>query len=482
MKFIKDKQFSDYFYNHNENNTDKTDSYILAHARDIFIHLQKEDFLKQPILFLIGPGKNGKLALEVARLCTISQIRVHLFIAQSTPSERDIRAKFRDYMTFVQIYSDLNSPRFDTLFQTVELIVDGLFATGISSSLDAHYTSIIEHINKNIQCDVLSLIIPSGMKEKNNTYIHATHVVTVEQPLLTLYLHDFPIDHIICVPSTQAFMEKQPPSHIFSTIPEHFKPTLTSDSHKYNRGFILSFGGIDYFGSSVLTLKAMTKINACMIHHFSDIDSKYPLLTQIPEIIFRDIQLATKAVHQYASTPTCALMGFGTNYSALLLKHFKHLLNLPYFFPIILDAGGIDLLKHYPQYRTKSDLHPIIITPHLGEFSRLVELPLETLKQDKLNIAQTFAKEHSLTLVLKGSQTLVTNGVTTWINPSGNPLLATPGSGDVLAGTIASHFDQTTHEQTLFSRVCEAVYRHAHAADKLLEKENITASMLIEAL
>lgn len=482
MKFINDIQFCDYFYNHSETATEKINDYIQIHARDIFIHLQNEDYLKQPLLFLIGPGKNGKLALELARLCALSQIRVHLFIAQTAPSERDIRAIFKDSITFAQVYTDLNAPHFESLFNTVELIVDGLFATGISSALDAHYTAIVEQINRKAQCDILSLILPSGMKADNATYIRATHVVTVEHPLLSLFSHNFPIDHIICVPSTQEFMKNVPQASVFSTIPKQFQPILSAQSHKYNRGFILSIGGVDYFGASILALKAMQQINACMIHHFSDIEGKFPLLSQVPEIIFRDIQLSTKGVHQYTSSPTSAVIGFGTKYSPLLLKHFKHLLNLPTFFPIILDAGGISIINHYTLYHKRNDIHPLIITPHLGEFAQLIDIPIETLKQNRLHYAQRFAKEKKVILILKGAQTLVTDGDMTWINPAGNPLLATPGSGDVLAGVLAAHFDQELMHEQLFDRICQAVYRHSHAADKLIENNNITASTLISAL
>lgn len=485
MKFINENQFRNYFYKKNMENYQDVKQCIDIHARDIFFHLQEKKLLGPSILFLIGPGHNGKLALEVARLCTVAHIRVHVFIAQTTPSKHDIQSTFKQNAEYLQLYYNMNSPRFKSLFDTTTQIIDGLFATGISSKLDQHYTQIIEYINKHAHCEVISLIKPSGMQSvKTETpMIQATSVITLKYPLLSLLTNNFPVKQIICATPSQKDYTIAPTSSISTSIPPHFTPTLSATSHKYNRGLIFSFGGSDFFGSSVLALKSMLKINACMIHHFGDIAGKYPLLTQLPEIIFHNICQSPAQSSAYTHIPTGAVMGFGMLHEQQLVEHFHTLLRIPHFFPIILDAGALDLLDDTALTDEVRKLHPIIMTPHIGEFAQMTKTDEKTICDNKLEMAQTFACEHGVILVLKGDQTLIVSDTQTWINPAGNPLLATPGSGDVLSGVIASHLDQTLTPLNLFERICQAVYRHSLAADQLaITHTNITASQLIDLL
>lgn len=481
MKFVYKKQFNDYFYNKNMEFSEDVNNCIHTRARNIFIHLQEKNILKPSILFIIGPGNNGKLALELARLCAISHIRVHLFIAQTTPTKTDILTHFKNQIDYIQIYSSLQSPHFQALFDTEIQIIDGLFATGVSSQLDHHYNAIIEYINDHAPQEVLSLTLPSGMKNTNHksTYIQADYVITLDVALITLLTHHYPIRNIICIPSSQKYRSLPIDSTIFTNTPPSFQPTLNSLSHKHARGLILSFGGVDYFGSSMLALKAMLKLNACTIHHFGDPLGKYTLLGHLPEVLFHSIDDRIQTVIPASHIPSVSVLGFGVHQPDCLIEHYQTLLSLPSFSPIILDAGALELIS-LPQ--ETSAQHPRIITPHIGEFARMNHTTVKNIMRDRLKLAQSFAKDNDLILVLKGDQTIVTDGYSCWINPAGNPLLATPGSGDVLAGVIAAHIDHTTTKENLFSRVCQAVYRHSYAADQCLAEKNITASLIIEHL
>ncbi|MGL4662319.1 MAG: bifunctional ADP-dependent NAD(P)H-hydrate dehydratase/NAD(P)H-hydrate epimerase [Culicoidibacterales bacterium] len=487
MKFVYKKQLNDYFYNNNMEYLENVDKSLHIRARDIFICLQQKNMLKSSILFLIGPGHNGKLALEIARLCAISHIRVHLFLAQSTPSKDEIISSFRNNVDFVQIYNDLNTSHFQALFTSDTQIIDGLFATGISSKLDEHYSSIIEYVNTHAHGDILSLILPSGMKNTNHVntlFIQASYVITLDFALITLLTNHYPIRKIICIPSSQKKPKMKMDTHVFTNIPKTFKPSLNISSHKHNRGTIFSFGGTEYFGASILALKAMMKINACMVHHFGDSHGKYALLTAVPEIIFHDINSTLVNEIPASNIPSCAVLGFGARDASQLLSHYHFLSSFAHSFPIILDAGALDMLPSITNIDSEIPYHhPLILTPHIGEFARMNNTSIKNILRDKIRFAQNFAKDHNVILVLKGDQTLVTDGIQTWVNPAGNPILATPGSGDVLSGVIAAHLDHTITPDNLFSRVCQAVFRHSNAADILAKSnDNITASMLIEQL
>lgn len=480
MKFVQKKQFNDYFYNKNIEYKENVNDCMHMRARDIFMHLKDKKMLSSSILFIIGPGNNGKLALEIARICAFSHIRIHLLITQNIPTKDDILTLFKHEIDYLRIYSDIQNPAIQSLLENNIQIIDGLFATGISSELDSHYSTIINQINSYPHNQIISLTLPSGMQNINssdNVYIHANFVVTLDVALVTLLTNAYPISQIICIPSSQKNKHMALDSTISSTRPKAYKPTLTAKSHKHNRGNILSFGGIDYFGAGILALRAMQKINACTIHHFSNVDGKFTLLSAIPEILFHPL---TDSVKEILPKPSVAVLGFGVHGSSALTEHYHSLLSLSSFSPIILDAGALELLT---LEQSSSEKHPLIITPHLGEFARMNNTSVKEIINNRIVLASHFAKKNNVILVLKGDQTIVTDGTSTWINPAGNPLLATPGSGDVLAGVIAAHIDFTTTPENLFSRVCQAVYRHSFAADKLSsDHANITASMLIEHL
>src|SRR5581483_8281588 len=105
--------------------------------------------------------------------------------------------------------------------------------------------------------------------------------------------------------------------------------------------------------------------------------------------------------------------------------------------PLVLDADALNVLA--------ADLSPLrkhtrtpILTPHPGEFARLLGCDVPTVQERRDELAMRFAIEHEVTLVLKGQGTIVTNGIDLYVNTTGNPGMATGGTGDVLTGLIGA--------------------------------------------
>jgi ADP-dependent NAD(P)H-hydrate dehydratase len=103
--------------------------------------------------------------------------------------------------------------------------------------------------------------------------------------------------------------------------------------------------------------------------------------------------------------------------------------------PMVLDADGLNAL-HTDRLRGRAG--PLVMTPHPGEFSRLTGLDIPTIQSRRQELAARFAAEHGVVLVLKGQGTVVTDGRRVFVNTTGNPGMATAGSGDVLTGVIAA--------------------------------------------
>jgi ADP-dependent NAD(P)H-hydrate dehydratase len=109
--------------------------------------------------------------------------------------------------------------------------------------------------------------------------------------------------------------------------------------------------------------------------------------------------------------------------------------------PLVLDADGLNALQHCPD-RLKGRPAPLILTPHPGEFARLLGTSIAAVQAQRQELAVRFAAEHGLVLLLKGHGTIVTDGKRIYMNTTGNPGMATGGTGDVLTGLIAALLGQ----------------------------------------
>lgn len=128
--------------------------------------------------------------------------------------------------------------------------------------------------------------------------------------------------------------------------------------------------------------------------------------------------------------------------------------------PTVLDADALNALVG--GFDVSASTRPLIITPHPGEFARLVGKTTAEVQSDREALAAGFAREHKIVVVLKGSGTIVTDGDKVYVNTSGNPGMATGGSGDVLTGVVASMLGQGL---PAFEAACLATYAHGLAGD-----------------
>lgn len=141
--------------------------------------------------------------------------------------------------------------------------------------------------------------------------------------------------------------------------------------------------------------------------------------------------------------------------------------------PMLIDADGINSLSMNIDV-LKQRGSDIVLTPHIKEMSRLTGLSVEHILSDRQNVAESFAREHSVVLVLKGKDTIVTDGSATFVNPTGNCGMAKGGSGDVLSGIIASLMAQGLKP---IDAACCGVYIHGVAGDIAAKKLSKTAML-----
>jgi NAD(P)H-hydrate epimerase len=151
--------------------------------------------------------------------------------------------------------------------------------------------------------------------------------------------------------------------------------------------------------------------------------------------------------------------------------------------PIVLDADGLNAFEGQAQELNGHD-RTLVLTPHPGEMARLTGLDTAAIQRDRINVARSFARDHQLILVLKGDRTIVANPEgEAWVNTTGNPGMATGGTGDILTGVVAGMLAQ--HPKRTFLAVLVAVYLHGLAGDVAEEstgEHSLVATDLITAL
>jgi len=215
------------------------------------------------------------------------------------------------------------------------------------------------------------------------------------------------------------------------------------------RGALLSGAGLVTCGvpHSLLPVVA-AKLTACMTHPFREVPGGAFALGALPDIF--DFAARCDAV---ALGP-----GIGRHRST---EKLVHALVRSLDKPLVLDADGLNALEGRADVLSGAR-GPRVLTPHPGEMARLTGLSTREIQARRQEIAAEFAARHSIVLVLKGHRTVVADGRETYVNETGNPGMASGGTGDVLTGVVAGLLAQGLEP---FPAACLAVHLHGLAGD-----------------
>lgn len=260
-----------------------------------------------------------------------------------------------------------------------------------------------------------------------------------------------------------------------------------SDGHKGDFGKVAIIGGQKGMAGSVfLSSNASLRSGAGVSYVICPSSISNILQIKYTECIIEEVdcdyfyyekEIAEKILSLIKNKNALAIgpgMGKGENLDKLIeiiIKNFDR--------NIVIDADGINALKENIDIIDKK--HNLVLTPHEMEFSRISNLPLDFIKNNREKVAKDFAKKHSIVLVLKGKNTIVTDGYKLYINDSGNSGMATAGSGDVLTGIILSNLSN----MEAFDAAVLSVYIHGLAGDIYALKnceDSLIASDIIKNL
>lgn len=219
-----------------------------------------------------------------------------------------------------------------------------------------------------------------------------------------------------------------------------------SDSNKATFGRVLIVGGsAGMSGAAVLCASAALRAGAGLVtlatpqYIWSIVAAANPCYLTMPLPDDDDGRLSSGAepwVLELADTQDVVAIGPGLGRSEALTSLVSNVLAHVQI-PVVLDADGLNALQQHPE-RLHTHKGPLILTPHPGELSRLTRLDVASVQARRTESATRFASECGAVVVLKGQGTIVTDGKRVYVNTTGNPGMATGGTGDVLAGMIAA--------------------------------------------
>ena len=359
------------------------------------------------------------------------------------------------------------------------IVIDCIFGTGLEREIKGVFKEIIKIINANKKL-TYSIDVPSGINASSGEIlgicVKADKTICFEfykrgflKYDIKEYIGDIIVEHL-GIP--EYILDKYDDKEYITTI--DFVKENIKDKNKFS--FKSDFGKVTIFagskgfsgaafiatqsavksGSGLVTLVcdeyvqgiASCKLNEAMTLNFNDYDKIDDLIKSSNAIGFG--------------------CGMGNNEDTLnkleyILKNSSC--------PIVIDADGLNILEE-KCYLLKKYNNKIIITPHLGEMSKLTGKSIKYIRDNKVDVAKEFAKEYGVIVLLKGYETVITDGLITYINPTGNSAMANGGMGDCLLGIITSFIGQGMN--IMNSVVC-AAYIHGYIGD-YLSKELYTVN------
>ena len=456
----------------------------------LLVHLP----LYTPVKVLAGSGNNGGDALVVARLLALSGVQVECFLfnfAQKLSPDCAFEKEKLEKSDRVSIQEITNHGSLPPL-EASDWVIDGLFGTGLNRPLGEEYHSLVEHVN-NCGATIVSIDIPSGLFGENNRdndlkkCIQADYTLTFQFPKLSFLLPE----NAIAVGEWQILTIGLHPEAIEETITQNYfieieevaailKPRAKF-AHKGTFGHALLVGGSEgKMGAMVLSARAALHSGVGLLSVHVPRKGNDILQIAVPEAITQLDTGEQHIFHIHVDEKIKAIaVGCGMGVLPDTAKAFEQLLKVAQR-PLVVDADGLNLLSQHPEWLALLPTDTVL-TPHPLEFDRLAGS--STSGYERLAKAREFAIAHRVVLVLKGAYTAVINPQgDAWFNSSGNPGMATGGSGDTLTGIILALLAQG---YTPFDAARLGVYVHGLAGDiavRTIAEESLTAGGIIEKL
>jgi ADP-dependent NAD(P)H-hydrate dehydratase / NAD(P)H-hydrate epimerase len=447
--------------------------------------LLPKDTTDRRILIAVGPGNNGGDALVAALELTTHGVAVSIVMpvapgqlsSDAKTALDNAKSKLISHIDFSDL---LNNQQWD-------LAIDGLFGIGLTRAVAGEFRALVNYLN-NLSCPILAIDVPSGLNADDGSLVGPDGVavkasttisfIANKPGLHTLHGRDYAGAVIV--------NDLDIPRSLFGVpVAELNRPALFSSSmhprthasHKGSHGDLFVMGGASGMtGAVLLAARAGAMTGAGRV--FAGFLDTAPPFDPV------HLELMCRSAHSLNPTRGAIVVGPGMGMSREANDLLARMLSTD--LDLVIDADGLNLLAVEPglQQRLMQRRAATLLTPHPLEAARLLEIPVEEIQKDRLDAAKKLATKFQSVVILKGSGTVIANPENSLvINTTGNPALATAGTGDVLAGLCGSLLAQ---QWPIWDAALAAVWIHGHAADCMVNEGigpiGITAPELVPYL
>ncbi len=457
------------------------------------------------ILVICGKGNNGGDGFVVARkLHRAGRVVEVILLASRTELKGDALTMFeRLPLRPIEVNSaqELQAESSRSL-ANCELLVDAILGTGFKPPVTGLYADAITLLNHCAQ-PVIAVDIPSGadsdamIAQRGHDFVHSDAIITFTAPRPAHVFGELTQGPITVAPIGSPAEAIVSGLNLEVTTPRDFASLLAPrkrDSNKGMYGHILIVGGsLGKSGAAAMAGMAALRAGAGL----STVATPMRVLNTVSSFA---AELMTEPLHETPGGSIAIAAAESDRFTELMKpmsvvaigpgigRHpetvqFIHEAVHQTTVPLVLDADGLNAFEHQT-HLLDGRRRPLVLTPHPGEMSRLADISIKAVQADRIHVARTFARDHHLVVVLKGDRTVIAlpDG-SAWINPTGNPGMATGGTGDILTGMTAGIMGQMPND---YARAAiAAVYLHGLAGDVAEERmgeHSLTATDLLNGL
>ncbi len=450
----------------------------------------KTDVRGKTFLFLCGTGNNGGDGFVAARHLRNAGARI-VTVLVGRPSEirsEEARVNWLLLLHMDDVEKFFVADSSETwvvkgLLAKCDFIVDAMLGTGIKGVLKEPFASIVSEVNSSGKT-VFAVDVPTGLGsetiEKTLT-VKASYTLTFHKP--KDFLENSPYAGEVEVADIGIPLEAElytGPGDVRRVV-----KTRRRDSHKGDYGYVLVVGGSETFsGAPALAALSALRVGAGL----AIVATPKPVAASVRAMSPDLVVYATPGEHLNAEAiplvsklmdkADSIVLGPGLGLHEETVEAVRMIVNeaRSRLLPVIVDADGFKAFKAFP-----SLLKGVVATPHRWEFKQVFEAELEARWFKNASMLVELSRKHGFTLLLKGFETVITDGLNLKVNKHATPGLAVGGTGDVLSGIIAAFLAWGNNG---FNSAAAAAYVHGEAGLKAVEEKgfHITASDLVEKL
>lgn len=424
---------------------------------------------------ICGRGNNGGDALAVARHLYSSGKHIEVFLLGLNKMSTDCEINYnilKNMGVRINNISNMNDIEYlrDAL-NRCEVAIDGIFGTGLSRNVSGIYDMVITIINEN-SSNIISIDVPSGFDSNTGKILgnciranktisfqlykrgfinYDTDKLTGEIIIENIGIPEFAVDKFH---NSEFIIDKKMVK----------KKIINRDKYSYkgNYGRVTVIASSKGFtGAGVISAQAAVRSGAGLVTLCCTSDVQDIVSSKLLEAMTANLDDDESLQNLLKKSDVIAIgpgMGNDNGTLRILEKVVKESEC-----PLVIDADAINVLQGN-LHLLEGKKGKVILTPHLGEMSRITGIPIDTIKEKRLDIAREFAYKYRIIILLKGYNTIITDGETSIINSTGNSAMASGGMGDCLTGMIAS---LTAQGYSPMEAAYMSAYIHGYCGEKL---------------